>query len=116
MLAADDRKVSDRIQDEQKRTGQMEKVPHHEIGRPGLFKFGKTVENIESVISFFLDQIVNIHGEGFKAVRKVDADNAQSFPFRKDRLMFCEAYIDEIAVIFDRLLRKSFGDRPEFIK
>ena len=63
-----ERKIRHRIQLEKIRTGNPEKVPHHQIGIPDRLKLGKAVKHIEGVASFFCNLLMDRHGKGLEAV------------------------------------------------
>ena len=60
MTAPDDGKISHRIKGEKIGAGQMKKIPHHQVGRPGFLQFGKTVEDIKSVKAFLFDKVMDL--------------------------------------------------------
>ena len=68
VLSPDDREEGDRVQDEQERAGDPEEIAHHQVRCPGRLQVGKAVKDIERVLSFLFDHVVNVDREGFKAV------------------------------------------------
>ena len=56
------------IEDKKERTCDAEKVSHHEVGGPGRLKLRQTIEHIEGIVSFFLDDVMDIDRKGFESV------------------------------------------------
>ena len=70
MPSADDREERDRIENEQERAGDPEKIAHHQVGGPGGLQFRKAVEHIEGIAAFLFDMPVDFHRKRFEPVRK----------------------------------------------
>ena len=116
MSAADDRKVGNCVQRKQKRAGEMEKIPHHQVGCPGFFQLRKTVEDVQSILSFLFYQVMNIHCEGFKPVGEFHGNNTHTVHLLKNRRMLRKPDIDQFFSLPDNLLRESGGKQAEFLK
>ena len=104
MLASDKRKKCNSIKREKIRARYLEEVAHHEVGCPCGLKLGQTIENIESVVAFLLDYLVDSNGECLESVRQLDIDDLKAFLLFKERLVRREPYVDKISFVFDRLL------------
>ena len=116
MLSPDDREESHRIQDKEERTGDTEEIAHHEVRRPGGLELGKTVEHIKRVQSLLLNDVMDIHRKGFKAVRQRDPDCFDFRTFFYQRFMACKAEIDDIPAVLLRLPDIWVHKQPELRK
>ena len=47
----------------------MKEIPHEKVGCPGLFQFGKAVEDVERIPSLLFNQFMNADRKGFKQMR-----------------------------------------------
>ena len=70
MFASDQREECNSIEYEKERTGNLEEVTHHKVRSPCGLQFGKAVENIESIASFFFDKLMYCNGKCFESVRE----------------------------------------------
>ena len=114
--APEHRKISDRIQNEKEGTGQMEKIPHEQVCRPGRLQLRQTVEDIEGIIAFLFDDVVDLHGEGLKAVGQGNLNDPQALHGRQDRLMLRKTDIEQVSLIPHGLLRKGDCHCAELIQ
>ena len=104
VLSPYDRKESNRVEYEKERTGNPEKIPHHKICSPCCLKLGQTVKYIEGFLSFLLDHVMNIYCKVFKPVGKGNSDCFYLIAILYEWLVACKPEINDIAVIFLRLL------------
>ena len=113
MLSAYQRKKRHRIEDKQERTGNSEKVAHHQIRSPRRLKLRKTVENIKRVSAGVFDSVVDLNREILKAVRKRNIYRFNLGHVRYQRLVSGKAEIDYFALILDRLPHIRLHKKPE---
>ena len=114
MLPADHGEIGDRIELKEERTGQMEKIAHHKVRRPGDLELRQTVEHIEGVKAFFFYQIVDLHRKILKEMRQVDGHNFKPLPRCQKGLMRRKADIDQIPSVFYGLFDHRLHEEPEF--
>ena len=116
VFAPDNRKKRDCIQDEQEGTGNPEKVPHHQVRRPGGLQIGQAVKHIERVFPRLLNHIVDINRKRFKSVGQGQFHRPDFRTSGNQRLMVRETEIDDIAMIPDRLVHIGLHKQPELGK
>lgn len=96
------------------RNGQVtRKVAHHQVCCPGCLQIGKAVENIEGVFSFPFNDVVYIHGKGFKAVGQRQTDRFDLGAVGNQGVMACKTEIDDIPPVADCLFHIGFHKQPE---
>ena len=115
MLSANQRKESYRVEDKQKRTGNSEKITHHQIRGPRRLKLGKAIKNIKSVSACLFNRIVNFDGKIFKTVRKRNSYRFNLGHIRDERFVARKAEIDYFSLVLYRLSDIRFHKKPEFV-
>ena len=114
-----DREIGHSIQLKQIRTGHPEEVSHHQIRIPDGLQFGQAVEDIERVPPVSCDLIVDSHRKAFKSCIRIKFHHLylfQDLRLCQDRLVLGKPDIDDIAVVFDRLLHIWDGKKPKLIE
>ena len=102
------------IQDKKERTCYPEKISHHKVSSPSCLKLRKTVKNIESIFSFTVYNIMNLHGEVFKSVCQGNFDSFYFRTFIDERSMTGKTKIDNVPFIFYSLSDIGFHEKFEF--
>ena len=113
VFASYNREESNCIEDKKERACDLEKVAHHEVCCPRGLKFRQAVENIESIKTFLLYNVMDIDSESLESVRQGNRDSLYLRPVFDERFMTCESEIDDISFILYSLLDIRFHEQFE---
>ena len=124
MLSSDYREKCNCIKYEQERTGNSEKVAHHEVCRPHCLQFRKAVKYVESVPACLFYFVVYVNSERLKSVGKRHLYGPDLGAVFYKWLMTCKAEIYYISSVSDSLPEielhkqlkfREFGNSPHNI-
>ena len=116
MSSADDREKRDSVQNKKERTGNTEKIAHHQISRPGGLQLRKTVKYIKSVPAFPFNHPVDLHRKSFKPVGQRYTNPFHFRAFRHKFRMTGKTEIDDIPPVPLCLFHKGICKAAEFFK
>ena len=116
VLSSDKRKERDRVEHKEERTGNSEKVAHHQVSRPSCLELGEAVKNIERVSACFLDCVMDFYCEILKAVRERNSDSLHLGHFGDKGLVTCKTKIYYLAPVLYRLSDVRLHKEPELVQ
>ena len=116
--SAQDREISHSIEFEQIRTGDPEKVSHHQVRIPDRLQLRQTVKDIKRVLSVSSDLVMDRNCEGLETGVRIKLRNlhmGEHIGLRQDRRMLCKPDIDNISLVIDCLRDEWQREHPEFL-
>ena len=114
--AAQEREIRHRVQLVQIGTGDAEKVAHHLVRVPGDLQLRKAVEDIERVRPLLSYPVINIHGEGFKALHRVELEDLEARLRAEELLVPGIVHVDEVPAVLESLPREGLCKDAVFLE
>ncbi len=116
VYTADEAEIRDGVQLEQIGTGHREKIPHHEIGRPGFLQLRQGIEHIKGLQPGLRDHPMHLRGERLEPGRRVQRDHHHAVRFGQDGGMSRKPEIIQLASVGHRLRREPSGHMHIFLE